>query len=102
MKKYTTKRDVTNLGYIIIGFAIKVHKTLGPGLLESIYEACMVYELEKNGYYVAQQIVVPIIYDGVIIKKSALRFDLLVENTVLVELKSQEIVATISDAQLIS
>ncbi|SFB80139.1 GxxExxY protein [Kaistella jeonii] len=47
-----TKKEVTQLSYEITGFAIKVHKILGPGLLESIYEKCLVHELQKNGYTV--------------------------------------------------
>ena len=47
-----TKKQVTQLSYDIAGFAIKVHKNIGPGLLESIYETCLKYELEKNGYSV--------------------------------------------------
>lgn len=51
-----TKKKVTQLSYEIIGLAIKVHKELGAGLLESIYEDCLKYELEKNGYDVKQQL----------------------------------------------
>ena len=58
-----TKTEITQLSYDIVGFAIKVHKKLGPGLLESVYEKCLKYELEKNGYKVQQQISVPIQYD---------------------------------------
>ncbi len=56
-----TKRSITHLSYEIIGFAIKVHKELGPGLLESVYEKCLKYELEKNGFKVEQQVSVPIV-----------------------------------------
>ncbi len=56
MRITMTKKGVTQLSYEIIGFAIKVHKELGPGLLESIYEECLKYELERNGYDVKQQI----------------------------------------------
>ena len=59
-----TKKKVTQLSYEIIGLAIKVHKELGAGLLEGIYEDCLKYELEKNGYDVKQQLTVPIIYDN--------------------------------------
>ena len=51
-----TKKEVTQLSYEIIGLAIKVHKNLGPGLLESIYEECLKYELLKNGYDVKQHL----------------------------------------------
>jgi GxxExxY protein len=52
-----TKKEITQLSYEIIGYAIKVHKKLGPGLLEKIYEECLKYELEKNGYTVQQQLI---------------------------------------------
>ncbi|MCP2037061.1 GxxExxY protein [Chryseobacterium sp. HSC-36S06] len=81
-----TKKQVTQLSYDITGFAIKVHKNLGPGLLESIYETCLKYELERNGYTVKQQVVANIIYDGLLIETS-LRIDLLVNDLVVVELK---------------
>ena len=77
-----TKKQVTQLSYDITGFAIKVHKNLGPGLLESIYETCLKYELERNGYTVKQQVVANIIYDGLLIETS-LRIDLLVNDLVL-------------------
>ena len=59
-----TKKEVTKLSYEITGFAIKVHKKLGPGLLESVYEQCLKFELERNGYDVKQQLIVKIEYDG--------------------------------------
>mgnify|MGYP002128674354 FL=1 len=62
MRITMTKKEVTQLSYEIIGFAIKVHKELGPGLLESIYEECLKYELESNGYDVKQQLTVKINY----------------------------------------
>ena len=49
---YLTKKTVTQLSYEITGFAIKVHKSIGPGLLENVYEKCLKYELENNGYSV--------------------------------------------------
>ena len=74
-----TKKQVTQLSYDITGLAIKVHKNLGPGLLESIYETCLKYELERNGYTVKQQIVADIVYDGLLIE-TPLRIDLLVND----------------------
>lgn len=57
-----TKKEVTQLSYDITGFAIKVHKALGPGLLESVYEKCLCYELRINGYHVRQQVIAPVVY----------------------------------------
>ena len=96
-----TKKEVTQLSYEITGFAIKVHKNLGPGLLESIYEKCLVYELQKNGYDVKQQIKVPIHYDDLVFDAN-LKIDLLVNDTIVVELKAQEEILPIHEAQLIT
>lgn len=96
-----TKKDITQLSYEITGYAIKVHKALGPGLLESVYEKCLHYELSKNGYSVVQQICVPITYD-VIILDTELRLDLLVNDTVIVELKAVEEIHPVYEAQLLT
>jgi len=96
-----TKKEVTQLSYDITGLAIKVHKTLGPGLLESVYEKCLYYELQKNGYHVRQQVIVPVIYGDVIID-TELRLDLLVSDTVVVELKAVETIHPVYEAQLLT
>jgi len=101
MKIPLTKKEVTQLSYEIIGFAIKVHKELGPGLLESIYEECLKYELERNGYDVKQQLTVKIdFYD--LETETDLRIDLLVNDCVVVELKTVESILPIHEAQLLS
>ena len=79
-----TDNEIT---YEIRGAIYNVYKTLGPGLLESVYEEALVYELEKRGIKVERQKEVPINYDGHILK-TQLRLDLLVEDRVIVELKS--------------
>lgn len=71
-----TKKEITKLSFEITGFAIKVHKKLGPGLLESVYEQCLKFELERNGYNVKQQLTVKIDYDDLELE-SNLRIDLL-------------------------
>ena len=96
-----TKKEVTQLSYDIIGFAIKVHKILGPGLLESIYEKCLIYELEKNGYNVKQQLNIPITYEDITFD-GHLKLDLLVNNLVIVEIKAQEELHPIYEAQLLT
>jgi GxxExxY protein len=96
-----TKKDVTKLSYEITGFAIKVHKELGPGLLESVYEQCLKYELERNGYDVKQQLEVKIDYYDLELE-SNLRIDLLVNDCVVVELKAIENVLPIHEAQLLT
>jgi GxxExxY protein len=96
-----TKKEVTDLSYKIVGLAIKVHKELGLGLLESVYEKCLKYELEKNGYEVKQQFAVELKYDELVFD-SNLRVDLLVNDCVVVELKSVEQLLPVHEAQLLT
>ncbi len=85
----------------IIGAAIEVHRTLGPGLLESAYEACLFHELVLRGFQVDRQKALPILYKGVKVD-AGYRLDLLVNDLVIVELKSVEKLAPIHTAQLLS
>ena len=85
----------------IIGAAIEVHRTLGPGLLESAYEACLFHELTLRGFQVDRQKALPILYKGVKVD-AGYRLDLLVNDLVIVELKSVEKLAPIHTAQLLS
>lgn len=96
-----TKKYVTQLSYEIAGFAIKVHKNIGPGLLESIYEECLKFELERNGYSIKQQIGAPIIYDTLLLETN-LRVDLLVNDLVVVELKTVNELLPVHQAQLLT
>ena len=75
------------IGHSIIGAAIKLHSVVGPGLLESAYETCLVYELEKLGLSVGRQVSIPIRYEGLTID-NGYRVDLLVSRRVVVELKT--------------
>ena len=88
-------------GKAIVNAAFKVHKELGPGLLEKIYEICLAHELKKAGYHVVRQLDIPIVYDGHIFEEG-LRLDLMVENCVLVEIKAIETVNRVWEAQVIS
>jgi len=85
----------------IIGVAINIHRALGPGLLESAYEACMVYDLIKAGLKVEQQKPLPIVYRGVKLE-CGYRLDLMIANEVIVEIKSVEKLLPIHQAQLMS
>lgn len=96
-----TKKQTTQLSYQIVGYAIKVHQELGPGLLESVYEKCLKYELEQNGYEVKQQLSVPIQYKGLDLETD-LRLDLLVNNQIIVELKAVEVLHPVFEAQLLT
>ena len=86
---------------IIIGAAIEVHKHLGPGLLESAYEACLAYELKQQGLEVKQQLVLPVVYKEVKLD-AGYRIDLLIENKVIIEVKSVDAMANIHIAQLLT
>ncbi|MEM1328333.1 MAG: GxxExxY protein [Bacteroidota bacterium] len=97
MKKLT-KKYIEELTYEIIGAAIEVHKEMGPGLLESIYEKCMVYKLELRGLKVSTQKGVPLVYKGRRLD-AELRYDILVENCIVIELKAVLEMIPIFEAQ---
>lgn len=85
----------------IVDSAIKVHKSLGPGLLESAYQYCHVYELRKRDLNVQTELILPIMYDGQQID-AGYRIDVLVENSIIIENKSVEQVLPVHEAQLIT
>jgi len=85
----------------IIGAAIQVHRVLGPGLLESAYEVCLVYELQQRGLKCEQQKPLPVVYQNVKLD-CGYRLDILVEGLVIVELKAVEKLHPIHEAQLLS
>jgi GxxExxY protein len=85
----------------IIGAAIKIHRKLGPGLLESAYQACLAYELERTGFQVQRQKPVPLVYEMVKLE-CGFRADLVVEGKVAVELKCKEALHPVDEAQLLS
>ncbi|MGE5206721.1 MAG: GxxExxY protein [Chlamydiota bacterium] len=85
----------------IIGAAMKVHSALGPGLLESAYEACLLFELHDAGLKAESQVPLPVIYKGVRIDLGY-RLDLVVEDSVIVELKTVEAIEPVHQAQLLS
>jgi GxxExxY protein len=101
MKYNTLSEQEEAIGRAIVNAAFKVHKELGPGLLEKVYEACMAHELRKAGFDVKRQIDIPIIYDGVIFDEG-LRLDMLVNDTVIAELKAVDVVNPVWEAQVIS
>ena len=95
------KTELNKITEIIIGAAMAVHRELGPGLLESAYEACLAYELPDRGLSVERQKALPVRYRGVNVD-CGYRIDLLVEGKVIVELKAVERLEAIHKAQLIS
>jgi len=96
-----TQKEINQLSYDIIGFAIEVHKDLGPGLLESIYEKCLAHLLIQNGYKVTRQQSVPLNFRGLDLD-CELRFDLMVDDSIIVELKTVEELMPIHEAQLLT
>lgn len=93
--------EVNAITETIIGSAIRVHRALGPGLLESAYEACLTFEIAQAGLLVEQQKPLPVVYRDVHLD-CGYRLDLVVEDQVVVELKSVDQVAPIHKAQLLS
>jgi GxxExxY protein len=85
----------------IIGFAVKVHRHFGPGLMESVYEACLCLELRRSGLAVARQVSLPIFYDGIRLD-NGYRADAIVEKSVILEIKSVERLVPLHEAQLLT
>lgn len=81
--------------------AYKVHETLGPGLLESVYEVCLAHELAKCGMHVARQVPLPVIYNELKLE-AGFRIDLLVERQLVVELKAVEVLLPVHQAQVLT
>jgi len=85
----------------VVNAAYTVHKSLGPGLLEKVYEICLAHEIVKAGYNVERQLDIPIIYDGLVFQEG-LRLDLLIEDKIVVELKAVDQLNPVWEAQIIS
>ena len=96
-----TQKTINDLAYKIVGRAIEVHNELGPGLLESVYEKCLCYELKQNNIAFKNQVEIAIKYKQTNIK-SSLRVDILVEDLIIVELKAIEKLLPIHQAQLLT
>ena len=92
------KNDISGA---VVDAAMKIHSALGPGLLESAYAVCLKHELVKRGLRVSSEVPLPVVYDGVRLE-AGYRLDLVVEDTVVVELKAIEALAPIHQAQIIS
>ncbi len=97
----TMNMNENDISYKIIGCALDIHKALGPGLLESVYEAALKYELEQLGLSVKSQVSMPFIYKDVK-QDVGYRLDLLVENKVIIEIKSIETLAPVHYSQTLT
>lgn len=91
-----TENDIAS---VVVDAALKIHKTLGPGLLESVYQATLSFELRKRGLVVAEQLAFPVCYEGVDLN-IGFRVDLLVNNKVIIEIKSVELLAPVHRKQV--
>ena len=96
-----TKEEYERIGRIILDCAFEVHKELGPGLLESIYEECLCEEIRNKGLKVENQVYLPLVYKGKKLNKN-FRIDILVEDAIVLEIKSAIDIYTVDEAQLVS
>lgn len=85
----------------VVDAAFAVHKALGPGLLESVYEVCLLHELKKRGVKAERQVLLPVLYDNLRLD-AGLRLDLVVENRIVVELKAVEALLPVHKAQVLT
>lgn len=95
------KTELDNIGTKIVDAAYSVHKELGPGLLESVYEFCLIEELRSRNLTVTSQMKLPVVYKGKALNKEFI-IDLLVENEIIIELKAVEIVLPVHEVQLLT
>ena len=96
-----TKKILNDMAYKVVGCAIEVHRQLGPGLLESVYETCYVQELIDNNFSIKRQVPIPIVYKGKDLG-TTLILDLLINDLIVVELKAVEIMIHVYKAQILS
>jgi GxxExxY protein len=93
--------DIEGVGRSILGAAIKVHSALGPGLLETAYQSCLAYELNKSGFKVECEVVLPVVYEKIHID-AGYRIDMLIEDCIVIENKAVEKILPIHEAQLLT
>jgi GxxExxY protein len=93
--------ELNKISYTIIGLAIEVHKHLGPGLLESAYQECLYFEIKNEGLIVEKEKSIPIIYKGLKLEQGY-RLDLLIENKIVIELKTVENFTPVHYAQILT
>jgi GxxExxY protein len=100
-KKEPIPQEIEKVAIQIVDSAYKVHMALGPGLLESAYEHCLVHELKKRGLSVKTQVSMPIYYDGEVLNEGY-RIDVLVEDSVIIEIKSLDSLLPVHKSQIIT
>jgi len=97
----TIPPEVERIGKVVLDAAFRIHTALGPGLLESVYETCLAYEIRESALLVETQVAVPVIYKNIRLE-NGLRLDLLVERSVIVEIKAVETMNPVYEAQLLT
>ncbi len=98
---YPVPESLERIGKLIVDSAYTVHKNLGPGLLEKVYEVCFCHELSKRGLNYKRQVEIPIIYENMVFEEG-LRLDVFVEDSIVCELKAIEVVNPVWEAQILS
>jgi len=98
---YPVPESLERIGKLIVDSAYTVHKNLGPGLLEKVYEVCFCHELSKRGLKYKRQVEIPIIYENMVFEEG-LRLDVFVEDSIVCELKAIEVVNPVWEAQILS
>ena len=93
--------ELERLSRTVVDAALKVHRALGPGLLESVYEHCLAHELEMRGVAVRRQVILPVTYEGLTLE-AGYRLDLLVEDKIIVEVKAVEALTRLHEAQALT
>ena len=96
-----SKTEYERIAKHIVNAAFEVHNELGPGLIESVYEVCLVEELRSRGLFVERQVKIPVIFKGKTLEKDFI-IDLLVENTIIIELKAVESILPVHEVQLVT
>ena len=98
---FTEVQNINDITGEIVDASIKIHRALGPGLLERVYEECLCFELQKRNLKVERQKQLSVLYEELFIE-SAFRLDMLVEDTVIIELKSAELMIPVYEAQILT
>ncbi len=93
--------EIEKIGKSVLDAAFRIHSSLGPGLLESVYESCLVHELSKSGIVCQRQVGLPVVYDDLKFEEG-FRIDVLVENKIVLELKSAEALLPVHQAQMLT
>jgi len=96
-----SKTEYERIARQIVNAAFEVHKELGPGLLETVYEACLIEELRNRGLFVENQVKIPVVFKGKTLGKEFI-IDLLVENSIIIELKAVENLLPVHEVQLVT